>query len=189
MWEPRIQVPSGPEATIRNMQRVLLRDLPAALEWVMAKSQSVYLADDSINGGQTWKLITEALKKPAEIWNAPRIKLNFPAIEFIDLRSDFVDVDDEGITLQAQTHSLQIRLTLTHHDGQQLTFMWDRYVVAIRSVLANASIEDRIIGIPDVVLPEPFWLVLAEVPGGFGTTAENASLFVREGVLEVTAAH
>ncbi|HWQ32544.1 MAG TPA: hypothetical protein VNQ79_06655 [Blastocatellia bacterium] len=182
-------IQNGAESCLRNLRSALINHLPAALDRVAAQCGPVrFLRWDNASGRQTEAERTGAMEAPREIWCGASPRLNFPSLTITRTRTSIEPQSDEDLSAFITTHSFEIDLALADADADALAFVYERYLAAIRLVIAEATLEERLAGLEEIAMTDPVWLAGDDALLEAGQAA-SGSLMIRRGTLQVTIAH
>lgn len=129
------------EETIqRALLETLFNDLPAHLA-DEATQPLRYLHRDSF-GPMSWREAMVTLPPLAELWAEQHLALNYPALLLHYRETTAIAVaecDEEDISLLFQAD-----LILTHHEPEQLHFLWLRYANAIKRTVRSINLPVQV---------------------------------------------
>ena len=129
------------EETIqRALLEALFNELPAHLA-DEATQPLRYLHRDAF-GPLSWREAMVALPPLAELWTEQHLALNYPALLLHYRETTAIAVaecDEEDISLLFQAD-----LILTHHEPEQLHFLWLRYANAIKRTVRSINLPIQV---------------------------------------------
>lgn len=125
------------EQAFLAINHALYEDLPAFLD-LYSEEPFRWLERHEDGSGFHWETLTIKLPPPEEIWSEQRETMNYPALILYYQNSSETPTSDECPEKDV-TVTLLLDVILTWRNPEALTFLWLRYLEAIKHLLHSKN--------------------------------------------------